>query len=78
MGGTEKGMKNVCGCLKARGHLLVLDLDGRMFTRGGGAWFVWFRMWSTAWFCEHGNEPVCFIKDAVSTMDVSFLNVGSE
>jgi hypothetical protein len=39
----------------------------------GGAWFIWLRMWPTAWFCEHGNEPVGFIKVAVSTLDVSFL-----
>jgi hypothetical protein len=32
-GGTEKGIKILRGCLKARGHLLVLDLDGRMVTR---------------------------------------------
>ena len=67
-------------CLKARGHLLVLDLDGRMVARKlgmegrRGPWFIWPRMWPTVWFCEHGTEPVGFIKDAVSTVDVSFLN----
>ena len=39
-----------------------------------GPWFIWPRMWPTVWFCEHGTEPVGFIKDAVSTVDVSFLN----
>ena len=31
-------------------------------------------MWPTVWFCERGNEPVGFIKDAISTVDESFLN----
>jgi len=31
-------------------------------------------MWLTGWFYEHGNEPVGVIEDAVSNVDVSFLN----